>query len=75
MYEIKKGIPMPDKQLVFRSYPWRDLEIGDCFDVPLDRPGMTSVRPSLFSVGKKTGRKFSTKILRSENVLRVWRTE
>ncbi len=34
MFDIKKGIPLPERSLTTsRKYPYSDMEIGDCFDV------------------------------------------
>ena len=53
MYEIKKGIPMPDRKESYIIYPWEDLEIGDCFDVPLDGPKVASVQHGAHQAGRR----------------------
>lgn len=42
-FEIRKGVPCPDpyKQGRQTLYPWKEMEVGDSFVVPL-KPGRTA---------------------------------
>ena len=68
--KINKNIPIPDNK-VRRSYPYKDMEIGDSFYI--DGLGLSVVCNNNYRYGKKLGMRF---IARSENEgVRVWRTE
>lgn len=71
-YEIKKGIPIPTSRPA--KYPFAELEIGDCFDCPIDRP-RTRINVSMAAKGfaKRHGVKFATRKI--GDVVRCWRVE
>ena len=72
MYEIKKGIPIISK----RRFPWANMEVGDCFDIPLtERKNPVSSVFSSFTVYKKThpDMKITSRTIKEENLIRTWR--
>ncbi|SFH98091.1 hypothetical protein SAMN05421753_104213 [Planctomicrobium piriforme] len=78
MYEIKKDIPYSKAKK--SEFPFSEMEAGDCFDVPCggDLP-LSKIRNRLMSrlrVEKAaTKRKYATRHIESEGVIRVWRLE
>lgn len=74
MIEIKKGIPIPVSYSEYIDAVSR-MEIGDCFDVDLNKAGITvfNLRAILSSLAKKKNIKFTTRLNEEEGILRVWR--
>lgn len=78
MFEIKKGIPIPERPQNARVYPWEGMEHGDCFDVPLDGKHKESARKNVASQANKyrkaSGAAFDvvTRLVDENTVLRVW---
>ena len=69
-YEIKKGLPVPDRRM---KYPLRDMEPGDCFDVPgsAGRSAAAAARAYAARAGVKVvARKINEG---GEIVYRIWR--
>ena len=94
MFEIKKDIPVPpvSERGVMASksrYPFRHMEVGDCFDAPRDMPPRMFgpekkykkdgrqhsiyTAARLFAKYHKNGFEFCTKLL-DDNTVRCWRT-
>lgn len=79
MFEIIKNVPMPVKY-GSETYPFQDMEIGDCFEVPIvagrNKHGYIQEQVKLSQAGiywgKKLGFKFSTR--KVGDVIRIWRT-
>ena len=83
--KIETGIKIPPKASgggYTSSYPLADLEVGQSFAIPLtgerlkqngtDRArGRLSV--AISKVQRKTGKKFTTRELKDEGVVRCWR--
>lgn len=71
MYEIEKGVPMPEmKNVGYRSkYPWKAMEIGDSFFIPAPAP--VALRGNLCKVALQTGKRFTARD--AGNGFRVWR--
>lgn len=69
MIKIEKGIPKPN---TVRRYPWRDMKVGDSFEVPA---GMNpeSFRHNAHLAGRRLNRKFSTR--KFNGGYRCWRVE
>jgi hypothetical protein len=86
--EIKKGVVMPPLRMpdacTNKKYPFADMDVGDCFDIPLmgekvqrtcgliDRTTRNVGRAASIT-GKRLGRKFSIRTIADEGVVRVWR--
>lgn len=69
MYEIEKGIPVPQFK-----YPFRDMKIGDSFLVPCDKSEVKVVRNRLVSAAcglKPRDAKFSCRTVAGG--VRCWR--
>lgn len=78
MIEIKKGVPMPFSPSIV--YPWPELEIGDCFDVPVpdhrtarDVQNSVHVAARHFRNRHKVPLKLITRTI--DGAIRVWRVE
>lgn len=65
MYEITKNVPIPkaDRPVppAKRVYPFEDMDVGDMFFVPTK--GKNNIAIYASRVGRKLGRKFSTRRL------------
>lgn len=83
MFEIKKGVPMPKKASSGAVYNFAGMNVGDCFDAP-DDMGKTkngcSIRQNVMIScsrvwAKKCApeRKFTTRTIKEEGVIRCWR--
>ena len=73
MIPIDKGVPIPEAKCdLTPKYPWRTMEVGDSFLVT-DEKGKKSVGGGTNTMGKKLGRKFTTRVV--EEGIRVWRVE
>ena len=74
MFEIDKGVEIPAKRARRRNYPFREMEVGDSFFVPTDKPANVSasicgcVRSSRYPGKRFTSRKV-------EGGVRCWRIE
>ena len=77
MYEIKKGIEMPTKRRGKIIFPWEDLEVGDCFDIPTE--GIRRRRPAVFAslhiFNKINGKNYKITTQKVDDFIRVWRIE
>ena len=70
MMEIdKRKYPIPDTSKRELKYPWKTMEVGDSFSVPVSQ--YNNVNSSKSQVGKRIGRKFTGKII--GDIYRVWR--
>jgi len=82
MYEVKKGIPITKSEFSSKRippYPFASMEVGDCFDVPIEEQEKKqrydlSARASMYS-RRYPAYAFTTRKLAAENVIRVWRVE
>lgn len=78
-YEIKKGIPVPDKASGRPGrYPYGDLEVGDCLEIVVPQGTKSSSLQSRLSsssrnFGSSLGRKFVTRQLANKTKVAVWR--
>ena len=86
MFEIKKDIPVPQNTGRGRrthKYPFCEMEIGDCFDIPavLKEPRVIQINVhSLLRNYKKcktvpSDFKVFTSSITEEKVVRVWRLQ
>lgn len=71
MYEIDKGIAIPDPRTNGCIYPWDDMEIGDSFIVPPEKD--KSIHATKSAAGKRYGKKFIAR--KVDGGTRVWRVE
>ena len=72
-YQIEKSVPLPARKRNYRSnYPYKDLEIGDSFVVPLEKDKSPSAIYASMSSAK---RRFDINLTsaRVEGGLRIWR--
>ena len=73
MYEIKKDIPFRATRVIF---PFDEMEVGDCFDIPLNGVNKTTIR-STVAGSARCYRKFNPDfrvVTRTvDDVVRVWR--
>ncbi len=85
MLEIKTGVPIPKGRKFGRDrkYPFADMNVGDCFDMPVtsDNPYRTQTNIlSSLRHQKLTGlvpiaNSFTTRFIKGEGVIRTWRTK
>lgn len=69
--KVMKGVPMPHSRGAGEKYPWRDMEVGDCFDFPpVIKRNHAGTAATI--AGKRTGRKFATRKL-PDGTIRCWR--
>ena len=68
MYQIEKGIPMPEGK-PGSKYPFDGMKVGDSFLVP--RKDRSCVSSAATAYSKKYGTKFSMRTV--DGVLRIWR--
>ena len=81
--QIEKDVPLPPEGMGRPAkYPFRDMEIGDSFSVPLTgvrQDGQdiaaTRLRSRASSAAKEIGRKFAVRTDNENNVVRCWRVE
>ena len=75
--EVKKNIPMPEfikRKERQTQYPWKEMEQGDCFDMPEG-----TARKTAYSALVQANKRLSPKSFRIQRMddgsLRVWRVE
>jgi hypothetical protein len=74
--KIEKGIPVPTGIRGSRVYPFKDMDVGDSFLVPVDEGGKRSIQSSIAQCSRryrKVGKQFTTRFLKKEGGIRVWR--
>ena len=71
-FKIEDGIPIPGQNKVRGTkYPWKELQVGQSFFVPLNGKRAAVVQSTLNSAGKYVGMKVATRQV--EGGVRVWR--
>ena len=71
-YEIEKNVPRPNGVAARQEYPFRDMEIGDSFAVPVNLTH--KVQPAITQWQRRhTDFKFVTRTDKAEGIIRVWR--
>jgi len=75
-FKIEKGIPIPDGRSA-RKYPWREMGIGDSvFIQPAAGRTLEQTRMALSnSLRMARPFRFTTKVDKENNGVRIWRTE
>ena len=80
MFDIEKNIKLTKTQKVAgeSKYPFSKMEIGDSFFVSenAEKPTANTVRQMAHNFGKKSGAKFSARVVVEEGKgrgLRIWR--
>ena len=77
-YEIHND-PMPRSKSGGPKYPFPDLEVGQCFYVPVGRRKPDSIRSVVATAagqfGRRHGKRFSIRLDRENNRVGVWRVE
>lgn len=75
-YRIDTGIPVPGhpRKNLACKYPFVDLKVGESFFVPLKDAARANIGAIASNVGRKTGRKFTTRMVTEDGVkgTRVW---
>lgn len=83
--QVKRGVPIPPRNIgsggrrgQCNLYPWDDLQPGDAFDVPLEGSGLSELRQLQRRMDPLASYHFGrggycTRIIRAENLVRVWR--
>lgn len=76
MFKIEKDVPLPTTvgKGGTSKYPFRQMEVGDSFRVegPVTAGQRNSISHCAASVGKRTGRMFTTR-LQPDGSVRIWR--
>lgn len=82
MFEVKKDVPLTPSSRSLK-YPFHEMEVGDCFDVPRNMGrtlGKTTVQNSVTSSSRGYAKrhnpdaKFATRTI-DENTIRCWRVK
>lgn len=68
MFEIDKNLPLP-KERVRGNYPYKEMEVGDSFHVPLGK--MQVILNANYRASKQLGWKFIAR--KDDKGVRVWR--
>lgn len=71
MYEIEKGIPVAEIQLVDPRYPFEKMEVGDSFFVKHEGKSRNAVSAAVYYYEQKLGRDFAQR--KVEGGFRIWR--
>lgn len=74
-YRIEKGVPMPAiRRSNEAEFPFRELQIGESFEVPAAKAGKTGVRLSTAAQNcrRYTGRRFAIRKINGRT-FRAWR--
>lgn len=66
---IDQGVPLPARGPAPR-WPFRQMAVGDSFCAPRSQANTVKASASMF--GKRSGRKFSTRM--EDDSIRCWRT-
>lgn len=85
-YEVKTGVEIPKKRsggrpLGHTKYPWAQMNVGDCFDVPVEdveakgRLMASNMRSVAGNHARRCGGglKYAVRLMKQEGVVRVWR--
>ena len=80
MYEIKKGIKMPEKTMgLERRFPWAKMDVGDCFDIILNEDGSIPASPyqsaKVYRKNHNHNLRITIRRMPEIGVARVWRIE
>ena len=78
MYEIEKEIELPSVISLRRLYPFKEMEVGDSFFVPLNGRDSRMVSVAIMGAGRATrmkGEKFTTRVNKEKDGVRCWRIE
>jgi len=70
MFEIEKGVPLPERRQSGSVYPFRFMEVGDSFVVS-EEDRLKNARAAAYSYGKRSGHRFACR--RVGNGWRFWR--
>ena len=77
MIPIKKGVPIPEKNNRYnRKYPFKEMEVGDMFEIPYDRTKHQGMYSAIRSFRLRNySWKFVIRTNAQENWIRVWRIQ
>lgn len=67
-FQIDAGIPIPDKSVALRKYPFAEMGIGDSF---LCGGRRSAIATAASTYGKANGKRFATR--QTPDGIRVWR--
>lgn len=75
-YRIDRDVPIPEKRRTYSHYPWRQLQVGDSFAVPLNgrtpRRVAALVTSAWVSVRRRSPElRFTCR--QEQDAIRVWR--
>jgi hypothetical protein len=70
MFEVEKGVPLPEVRQSGSVYPFRLMEIGDSF-VVTDEDVVKNARAAAYVYSKRSGHKFACR--RVDKGWRFWR--
>ncbi len=75
MFEIEKGIPIPNMGTKKDKYPWRNMKIGDSFFVA--NKTVKIMGPCAHHIAKNRDMKFSVRTVEENGKkgVRIWRIE
>ena len=73
MYEITNSIPTPENHYPKRKYPLNEMKVGDSFLSSIKEAN--NARTAAYLYGKRSQKKFSSKTVKEENGVRIWRVE
>ena len=79
MIQIESNIPYKRKGATHQGYPFKDMNVGDSFLVPLGGKKEYSVRPNLYTAAKmfcvNNNLKWKFKTAAEQNGIRIWRVK
>lgn len=77
MYQVDSNVEVPQAKGKRNAYPFKSLEIGDSFFIPVEKIDITKSQRKMSAIcvttGKRHGKKFVTR--RVDGGLRIFRIE
>ena len=74
-YHLINNVTPPKANSANTRYPFNTMEVGQCVVFKIDDPDFSesSARMSASAIGRKHGKRFTSRIDRKDGVLRIWR--
>lgn len=75
LYKIEHGIPLDSSTRFRRKYPFREMSVGDSFEVPLPEGNGCRTVAYTFAERQTPSWKFETRLNDDRTAVRIWRTK
>lgn len=72
-FKIDKGIPIPPDNQKMTKYPWREMEVGDSFFMPVEPSKSRNKVASGLLTTARFYKPLKFKTAQNSNGVRVWR--